>query len=145
MFLRLERAWQNCYPAVRTLLVIFCIAAIAAGCKAKETPYTFSSKTDYYNASKFERPTRYEPLALYTYTPNDYLVGNQCVTEYTKTLGFEYTYPFDAPNAKPNKLYSFSHNVWTHIRLTNRLGFGWKKRLKQRIKQCRASSGDFRG
>lgn len=115
------------------------------GCRSHLSPYNYSSKTDYYDASRYEQTKRYEPLALYTYKPNDFLVGNQCVTEYTKTLGFEYTYPFESPNTKPNRLYSFSHNVYTNLRLTFRLGLGWKKKVKARIKQCRESSGDYRG
>ena len=121
------------------------LALFFTGCRAKQAgPYAYSSKVDYYDAGRFEKPRKFEPLALYTYNPNHFLVGNQCVTEYTKTLGFEYTYPFDAPNSKPNRLYTFFHNAYANIRLTGRLGLRWKKKVKERIRQCRESSGDYR-
>jgi len=128
------------------LLWFWLAATFLQGCKAAhKAPYSNSSATDFYDASIFERPNEYEPLALYTYHPTNYLVGNACVTEYTKVLGFGYTYPFTFPNQSPNRLYSFVHNAYVHIRLTRRLGFGWKRKLKQRVRQCRISSGDYTG
>jgi hypothetical protein len=139
-------AYRYYFRKVLVFLAIGVGIGLLSGCRtAYKPPYSESSTTDYYDAVSFEKPKRYEPLAMYTYRPNDFLVGNNCVTEYTKTLGFEYTYPFTQPNEQPNHLYSFFHNVHTHMRLTRRLGFGWKRKVKRRIKQCKTSSGDFRG
>ena len=141
--------WAMCSYSFRKLLgysLLVGILLTGMGCKtSSKVPYGYSSTTDFYDARTFETQPEYEPLALYTYHPTNFLVGNACVTEYTKTLGFEYTYPFTQPNERPNRLYSFVHNVYVNIRLTRRLGFGWKRRLKERINQCRTSSGDYRG
>jgi hypothetical protein len=135
------------YPGkVLTRLTVLFLLGMLVGCKSQDkVPYAYSSTTDYYDALNFERTKRYEPLALYTYHPNDFLIGNNCVTEYTKTMGFEYSYPFTRPNQRPNKLYTFFHNSYINVRLLGRLGFGWKRKVKTRIKQCKTSSGDFPG
>ena len=141
-----KRAWPVLsHQVVRIIVGAGALAVLLAGCKATKPAGNYSSATDFYNARQFEKPKEFEPLALYTYHPTDFLVGNACVTEYTKTLGFEYTYPFTTPNERPNKLYTFVHNMYVNTRLLRRLGFGWKRRLKSRIKQCRTSSGDYSG
>ena len=125
-----------------TLGVIFRISICQAQ-KANDRPFgTYSSTTDYYNASAFEKKGAKRMLRIYTLHPDEKLVGNECVSSLTREFGFEYTYPFDVPGEQPNKLKIFFSNMFNTLSITLRNGFGWKKRVNKRIDQCKLSSGE---
>lgn len=124
---------------------IFVLAMVVTceGQRKTDRPFgTYSSATDYYNASQFEKKSAKRILIIYTQKPSEKLVGNECVSSFTRELGFEYTYPFDTPGEPQNKLRIFFSNLWNTVRLTTRNGFGWKKKVNERIDQCKLSSGE---
>jgi hypothetical protein len=115
------------------------------GQKRKQKEYTYSSTTDYYNASKYEHQRQTTFVALYSKKPTKVLLGNECVSSFTRELGFEYVYPFTSPGAPQNDLHIFFSNTVHQIGLTFKNGLGWKRKVRKRIEQCRTSSGDFTG
>ncbi|MDX2195231.1 MAG: hypothetical protein NW207_02345 [Cytophagales bacterium] len=83
------------------------------------------------------------PLILLKYDNRDLLQGNACVREETLKMGFEYLVLCERQVRFSNRVYVYFYNFGTNFELTFRNGFGWKKRLKQKIVQCRRNSGDF--
>lgn len=133
---------------VRTVaLLSFFLAFWTDGFGQRRRPkdYTYSSTTDYYDAAKYEHQKQTRYIAIYSKEPTRVLLGNECVSSYTRELGFEYVYPFTSPGAPQNDLHIFFANFFHQITLTFKNGPGWKRKVKKRIEQCRTSSGDFTG
>lgn len=80
---------------------------------------------------------------IYTWFPTEMLVGNACVQEYTRLMGFEYVPAFDIPGQELSSGTIFFRNLKVKTRVLFKNGPGWKRRVKRRIKQCREASGDF--
>lgn len=133
---------------IRTISFFFFLTFFSLGAfgqRRKPNDYTYSSTTDYYNAAKFERQKQTRFIALYSTEPTKVLLGNECVSSFTREMGFEYVYPFTSPGAPQNNLHIFFANSMRHVTLTFKNGLGWKRKVKKRIEQCRTSSGDFAG
>ncbi|MFY8033978.1 MAG: hypothetical protein ACOVMN_05630 [Flexibacteraceae bacterium] len=108
---------------------------------AKETPTRHIDAYGYLNLP----PDSPLPIVIYTYKPNDYLVGSPCAREYMLERGYLYISKDDHPNRDIDEV-----KMWFIIKRAEwkvfwRNGPGWKKRLRKHLKQCKASSGDFVG
>lgn len=127
-------------------LFFFLLFSVEGFCqRSKPRDYTYSSTTDYYDAAKYEKQRQAVFVPLYCKDPTRVLLGNECVMGFTRSMGFEYVYPFTAPGAPKNDLHIFFSNTVRSIGLTFKNGFGWKRKVRRRIDQCRTSSGDFTG
>ena len=62
--------------------------------------------------------------------------GNRCVTEATRRLGFVYTPMPISEIERKSKLYYFTHNQFTKLKITLKHGPGWKKKLRKGIERC---------
>jgi hypothetical protein len=85
------------------------------------------------------------PIVIFTYEPNEYLVGNPCAREYMLERGYLYISKDDYPNRDIDEV-----RMWFKIKKAEwkvfwRNGPGWKNRLRKHLKQCKSSSGDFVG
>jgi hypothetical protein len=107
--------------------------------------FKHSSTTDYYNAERFEREKTRRIRSMYTSTSKDNLVGNPCVEEFTKKLGFVYVQPFLSTEYPVKVLDQWTNNFWVNTVVFFRKGPFWKRKLRKRIRFCRESSGDFIG
>lgn len=101
----------------------------------KDSPLEDGYK-DMHEFKKKQRPM----LTIITRKPKKYLVGNQCVTLYTASMGFVYTpsHPGTPRSAE------YFHNLGTKFRLFFSAGPFWRIKVNRRIKRCKKSSGDFR-
>jgi hypothetical protein len=113
--------------------------------KKKQNPYGISTTTDFYNAEKYEAKRKKQLRYLYTYSMKDVLYGNPCVSEVTRSYGFEYIPAFDSPDEPRNDLSIWVHNLATSVAISFRHGIFWKRKVKKRIRFCAENSGDFNG
>lgn len=82
-------------------------------------------------------------MTLLKYSTRDVYAGNLCVLEQTQIMGFEYLVMCDSKVTFSTKIKTFFYNFGTNITLTTRNGFGWKKRLRTKVNECRKNSGDY--
>lgn len=82
-------------------------------------------------------------LTILKYSTKDVMAGNLCVLEETRNMGFEYLVHCNPNVTFMTKIGTFLYNFGTNINLTFRNGFGWRKRLKNKIEVCRKNSGDY--
>jgi hypothetical protein len=101
--------------------------------------------TDYYGAGKVENQQKKQLRYLYAYQMKNVLYGNPCVSEVTRSFGFEYIPAFDSPDEPRNDLAIWFHNFSTSIGIAFRHGLLWKRKVKKRIRYCAETSGDFNG
>lgn len=81
---------------------------------------------------------------IYKTDPQRLLIGNRCVEEYTRSMGFVYVVV--VPNANGDAdMNHFFHNMGTSLLLTFTKGPFWSRKVRKRIEKCRMSSGDFVG
>lgn len=141
--------YHNRISAINILVTVLFLALISTACsgqkKKRKDPYAFSAATDFYNAEKYESRTRKHDRYLYAYDMRKVLYGNACVTEVTKSFGFEYIPAFDSPDEPRNDLAIWAHNFTTSVAIAFRHGLFWKRRLKKKIRFCAETSGDFNG
>lgn len=93
---------------------------------------------------KYENPN-HEPavLTLLKYDNKDVISGNMCVKEETTKMGFKFVVVCYPKVTFGDKIWVFFYNFGSNVELTFRNGFGWKSRLKDKIIDCRKTSGDF--
>lgn len=127
------------------VLLLLLFTACAGRKKKSAGNLPLSSVTDFYNAEKFEAKKKLRDRYLYAYDMKKVLYGNPCVTEVTKSFGFEYIPAFDSPDEPRNDLAIWAHNFTTSIAITFRHGLFWKRKVKKRIRYCAEASGDFNG
>jgi hypothetical protein len=111
------------------------------------------AKQDKYGSETFEegkqgavpnfRPEKQTLLTILKLDNRDIIAGNGCVREETAKMGFEYMVLCNRKITFGNKLWVFFYNFGTKTELTFRNGFGWQRRIKQKIRDCRRKSGDF--
>ena len=82
-------------------------------------------------------------LTILKFDNRDIIAGNACVREETAKMGFEYLVLCNPKVTFGNKVWIFFYNLGTKTELTFRNGFGWQRRVKKKIKDCRRNSGDF--
>lgn len=82
-------------------------------------------------------------MTLLKYNTKDVWAGNLCVLEETRNMGFEYLVVCNPKVKFMDKVGTFFYNFGTNVTLTFKNGFGWKKRLKHKVEECRKNSGDF--
>jgi hypothetical protein len=106
--------------------------------------YTPSEGSVTFDKMKYENPnTATQVLTLLKYDNKDLLMGNECVKEETVKMGFQYIVVCQPRVTFSNKVWLFFYNFGSNVELTFRNGFGWKKRLNEKIVECKRSSGDF--
>ncbi len=133
---------------MRFLAVALCFSALGFfGCRSNREANDFkhSSTTDYYNAERFEREKNRRIRSMYTTSSRENLIGNSCVEEYTRKLGFVYIQPFLSPEFPVKVLDQWVNNTWVKTIVLLRKGPCWQRKLRKRIRFCRESSGDFIG
>ena len=108
-------------------------------------PFDLSTTTDFYNAERYEKSKKESLRLLYAYNMKDVLYGNPCVTEVTRSFGFEYIPAFDSPDEPRNDLAIWVHNFTNSVAIAFRHGPFWKRKVKKRIRYCAETSGDFNG
>jgi hypothetical protein len=130
-------------PAITAATILSLFSC--SGQKKRKDPYAFSATTDFYNAEKFESKSKKRDRYLYAYDMKKVLYGNTCVTEVTKSFGFEYIPAFDSPDEPRNDLAIWAHNFTTSVAIAFRHGIFWKRKVKKKIRFCAETSGDFNG
>ncbi len=123
-------------------LTIFCFG------QAKQSKYAdegFDGGLVYNSTPAFPMPMTQKPvyMTLLKYSTKDVYAGNLCVLEQTRNMGFEYLVMCNPKVSFGDKIKTFFYNFGTNITLTTRNGFGWKKRLKTKVDECRKNSGDY--
>lgn len=113
--------------------------------KKNKNSFPLSATTDFYNAERYETKKKKTLRQLYTYNMKAVLFGNPCVTEVTRSYGFEYMPAFDSPDEPRNDLAIWFHNFTTSMAITFRHGLFWKRKVKKRIRYCAETTGDFNG
>jgi len=129
------------------ILLLFLISLAFVSCKSHRDSqeFRYSSATDYYNAERFEREKMIRIRSMYTSSSKENLVGNSCVEEYTRKLGFIFIQPYLSPEYPVKVLDQWANNTWVKTIVLFRKGPFWQRKLRKRIKFCRESSGDFIG
>jgi len=91
------------------------------------------------------RPQRKNISLMYVNSADGILYGNACATQETHRMGFEYI--VEPPNGLESKstMGKFLNNFWLKTKLFVTRSPFWKLILKNRIKKCRAQTGDFVG
>lgn len=82
---------------------------------------------------------------IYTTRTNFYLVGQPCMVEFTRKLGFEYMAYDEYPHEKWGPIGFHFYNITSRIGLIFTAGPLWKSKVNKRLAQCRRASGDFIG
>lgn len=139
------RAAKNYFLPV---LLVCWLSATLISCsmhKKSRDPYGMSATTDFYNAEKYEAQRKQQLRYIYAYQMKDVLYGNPCVSEITRSFGFEYIPAFDSPDEPRNDLSIWAHNLVTSMAISFRHGIFWKRKVKKRIRYCAENSGDFNG
>jgi len=133
---------------MRFIVTVLCLwVSGLMGCKSNREGHDFkhSSTTDYYNAERFEREKGRRIRSMYTNSAKESLIGNSCVEEYTRKLGFVYIQPYLSPEYTVKVLNQWVNNAWVKTIVLFRKGPFWQRKLRKRIRYCRESSGDFIG
>ncbi|HNP19604.1 MAG TPA: hypothetical protein PKL31_14300 [Fulvivirga sp.] len=73
------------------------------------------------------------------------LIGNPCMEEATKKMGFVYLVQPKGHAPNKNEFQRNAHNFFAKIAIFFRNGPFWKFKLKKKRKECRAETGDFVG
>lgn len=82
-------------------------------------------------------------MTILKYTTKDVWAGNLCVLEETHNMGFEYLVVCNPKVTFMSKVGTFFYNFGSNVTLTFKNGFGWRKRLRQKVDECRKNSGDY--
>lgn len=82
-------------------------------------------------------------MTILKYNTKDVWAGNLCVLEETRIMGFEYLVVCNPKVTFMTKVGTFFYNFGSNVTLTFKNGFGWRKRLKQKVDECRKNSGDY--
>lgn len=132
---------------------MFVVLASSQGCRsakqygenldAEEIDGTYNTDTHPYYQYK-PKPARVY-TAIYTTRTNYYLVGNDCMRQFTRQMGFEYVAydEYDHENLGP-LAYHF-YNVTSRLGMIFKAGPFWKIKVNRKLAECRRSSGDFIG
>lgn len=116
--------------AIILLFAVSCVSGVRTPKKSKKAK----------QVAPKEQPIRYIVIR----NSGKVLLGNDCVTQYTREkFGFEYILMPDHVATDPSLIWL--NNVNTKIYIFFRKNPFWKAKVKQRIRSCRASSGDFSG
>ena len=84
-------------------------------------------------------------LAWIKNNPKNTLVGNKCMDEFTKSMGFEYVLQ---PKGRPgnySELQRVMHNLGVKMALLLKNGPFWKLKLKKKRKECKEGTADYVG
>lgn len=82
-------------------------------------------------------------MTILKYNTKDVWAGNLCVLEETHNMGFEYLVVCNPKVTFMTKVGTFFYNFGSNVTLTFKNGFGWRKRLRQKVDECRKNSGDY--
>lgn len=77
--------------------------------------------------------------------PNGLLLGNKCMEDVTRKMGFEYVVQPKGQQGNRTELGRLMHNLFAKFGVTLRNGPFWKFKLKKKRKECRQSTGDYVG
>jgi hypothetical protein len=136
-------------------LLLALVLASSTGCRLfkKRTRYSYLDE-DYIkelptynldiNADIHPEPDK-GYLIIYVEKPAEYLIGNPCVEQYTAQRGYVLAPYTDFPERNPSEIRVWYENLPRKWSLIFKLGPMWKRNLHRRVRQCRASSGDFVG
>jgi hypothetical protein len=138
------------------LVYVFVLAVFAAcsSCASSKKPNRFSfvdeslvKELPTYNTwySLPPKPPKQYFRIIYVENSTEWLIGNPCVTQYTAERGFMLAPYTDFPKRNPSEIKVWYENLPTKWSLFFRYGPFWKSKLRNRVEQCRKSSGDFVG
>ncbi len=108
-----------------------------------EVDGTYNTTKDAYY--KFDKKMERIYTPIYTIRTNHYLVGNECMREFTRSMGFEYM-PYDEyPHETYGPVGYHFYNITSRIGMIFKKGPFWKSKVNKRLAECRRASGDFIG
>ena len=145
---------KSIVPARGVMLLLYLVLLVMAASCASTKPYgTNVPHTEIdgtYNTTKdpYYRVTPPRPpgiIDIYTVHTNKYLVGNDCMVEYTRSLGFEYVAWVEYPHEEMGPIAFHVYNLTSRIRLFFKAGPFWKTKVNRKLPECRRASGDFIG
>lgn len=84
-------------------------------------------------------------LAWIKNNPKKTLVGNRCMEEVTREMGFEYVLQPKGQRGNRSEFGRLVHNLGVKVALFFKNGPFWKIKLNRKRKECMAKSGDYMG
>lgn len=127
------------------LFFIYCNNCLAQAKQSKYNDDFFEGGLVSNATPAFPVPMSQKPvyMTLLKYNTKDVYAGNLCVLEQTRVMGFEYLVMCSPKVKFKDKIKTIFYNFGTNLTITTRNGFGWKKRLRQKVEECKKNSGDY--
>lgn len=128
------------------VIFIFIILFLAFDGVAQTTAFGSTSKTSV-NPEHKENLKKKDKrlLALIKNNPKKTLMGNRCMDEYTRKLGFEYVLQPKGQQGNRTEFQRLMHNFGVKVNLLFKNGPFWKVKLNKKRKECMAKTGDYAG
>lgn len=129
-------------------LVVCLLLLINAGLCAQDklifgdTPTTTKSPKYKSNPKEYKEK---RPIQWVKSNSKGLLIGNPCMEEVMKEMGFTYLVQPKGQEPNKNEFQRNVYNFFAKIRITLRNGPFWKFKLKKWRNQCRAETSDFVG
>ena len=131
---------------IKWCLLVVCLLAVQPMI-GQTTPPAGTSNTDFdkkgRNAQKKSKSKKVRYILKKDTQNTSY--GNPCVTEVTRSKGFEYLVTLKGQPGYESELQRGFHNFGVNFCLLFRNGPFWKSGLKKKIENCRFKSGDYVG
>ena len=138
-----------CYPVIlNAVLIIFVILSLPSHVYAQDDELKFGDTNTTNTKPTYETNKKSKNKRLIQWIKNDsegLLLGNKCMEEVMKEMGFEYVIQLKGQPGYRNEFGRLAHNLGAKIGIMFRNGPFWKFKLKKKRNQCREQTGDFVG
>lgn len=126
------------------LLLVFLLNASAGIGQSYEGGSTSKTSLEPQHREKMDKKEKHL-LSWIKTDPRKTLIGNRCMEEVTRKMGFQYVLQ---PKGQPGNRSEFGrliHNLGVKIGILFRNGPFWKIKLNKKRKECMAKTGDYAG